>query len=312
MWASDRRRLIGTLAAAAALGRDGVGFPATGGPFSLYLLEKRSLGTIEALDGLRRRWNLDRKSVSYGGLKDRHAVTRQHVTVLGGPREGFETEHVRLSYLGAAAEPFKRAVGAPTYGFGPHVPGRCWQGVAGLELRGDREYSPDHVLADGDVIKGAGWTIEAVHTPGHIHNHLCFAFKEEDVLFSGDHVMGWSTTVVAPPDGDMRDYMVSLDKLLARGEGTYWPTHGPAITEPGRHVRALIAHREGREDAIAEALAEGVDAIDTIVKRLYAKVPEHLHPAAARTALSHLVHMIEKGRVACDGAAGPESRFRLT
>ncbi len=239
-----------------------------------------------------------------------------HVDALLAAVAGERVTHILITHThldhSPAAEPFKRAVGAPTYGFGPHVPGRCWQGVAGLELRGDREYSPDHVLADGDVIKGAGWTIEAVHTPGHIHNHLCFAFKEEDVLFSGDHVMGWSTTVVAPPDGDMRDYMVSLDKLLARGEGTYWPTHGPAITEPGRHVRALIAHREGREDAIAEALAEGVDAIDTIVKRLYAKVPEHLHPAAARTTLSHLVHMIEKGRVACDGAAGPESRFRLT
>ena len=239
-----------------------------------------------------------------------------HVDALLAAVAGERVTHILITHThldhSPAAEPFKRAVGAPTYGFGPHVPGRCWQGVAGLELRGDREYSPDHVLADGDVIKGAGWTIEAVHTPGHIHNHLCFAFKEEDVLFSGDHVMGWSTTVVAPPDGDMRDYMVSLDKLLARGEGTYWPTHGPAITEPGRHVRALIAHREGREDAIAEALAAGVDAIDTIVKRLYAKVPEHLYPAAARTTLSHLVHMIEKGRVACDGAAGPESRFRLT
>lgn len=238
-----------------------------------------------------------------------------HVDALLAAVEGERVTHILITHThmdhSPAAEPFKRAVGAPTYGFGPHVPGRCWRGVEGMETRGDRDFRPDIAVGDGDLIEGAGWTFEAVHTPGHIHNHLCFALKEEDVLFSGDHVMGWSTTVVSPPDGDMSDYIASLDKLLARDDATYWPTHGPAITDPKRHVHALKAHREGREDAIAEALADGIADIEHMVKRLYAKVPEHLHPAAARTTLSHLVRMIEGGRVLCDGPPAPDARFRL-
>jgi glyoxylase-like metal-dependent hydrolase (beta-lactamase superfamily II) len=238
-----------------------------------------------------------------------------HVAALLKALDGERVSHILVTHThmdhSPAAEPFKRATGAETFGFGPHVPGRCWQGVDGLETRGDQDFRPDHAVADGDVIEGPGWTFEAVHTPGHIHNHLCFAFREENTLFSGDHVMGWSTTVVSPPDGDMSDYMASLDKVLARTETTYWPTHGPAITEPERHVRALKAHREGREQAILDALASGVDDVGHIVKLNYAKVPEHLHPAAARTTLSHLVRLIEMGRVTSDGPPRLDSRFGI-
>jgi glyoxylase-like metal-dependent hydrolase (beta-lactamase superfamily II) len=238
-----------------------------------------------------------------------------HLAALMKAVEGKRVTHILITHThmdhSPAAEAFKRATGAPTYGFGPHVPGRCWVGVDGLLSKGgDYDFRPDQAVADGDVIEGAGWTLEAVHTPGHIHNHLCFAFKEENALFSGDHVMGWSTTVVSPPDGDMSDYMASLDKLLARNEATYWPTHGPAITDPERHVHALKAHREGREHAILEVLATGVEDIAHIVRLNYAKVPEHLHPAAARTTLSHLVRMIEMGRVRCDGPPNLDARFR--
>jgi len=238
-----------------------------------------------------------------------------HLDALLAAVEGERVTHILITHThidhSPAAEPFKKAVGAPTYGFGPHVPGTCWEGVEGLVSKGgDYDFRPDHEIGDGDVIEGNGWTFEAVHTPGHIHNHLCFALKEENALFSGDHVMGWSTTVVSPPDGDMSDYMASLDKVLARDEETFWPTHGPAIADPKRHVHALKAHREGREDAILETLQGGVEDIGHIVKTLYAKVPEHLHPAAGRTTLSHLVRMIEMGRVTCDGLPREDSRFR--
>lgn len=240
----------------------------------------------------------------------------EHVDALLAAVAGETVTHILITHThrdhSPAAEPFKRATGAPTYGFGPHAPGSCWVGAdVALSPGGDQDFTPDHVIGDGDVVSGTGWTFDAVHTPGHTSNHLCFALREEDVLFSGDHVMGWSTTVVSPPDGDMRDYIDSLDRLLARDDGVYWPTHGPAITDPKRHVRALKAHRLGREDAIAGALADGVDTVPAIVQRLYAKVPQHLHLAAGRTVLSHLVHMIESGRAVCDGDPSPEAVFGL-
>ncbi len=212
-----------------------------------------------------------------------------------------------------AAEPFKQATGAPTYGFGPHGPGRSWQGVdIGESYGGDREFVPDHLVADGDIIAGQDWTFEAIHTPGHIANHLCFAMREENTLFSGDQVMGWSTTIVSPPDGDMLDYMQSLERLLTREESVFWPTHGPAITDPRTHVEALIAHRIQREHDIGEVMGQGLSKIPDIVARLYADVPVHLHGAAGRTVLSHLVHMIQTGRASCEGLPTTESSFALT
>lgn len=240
----------------------------------------------------------------------------EHVDALLAAVAGETVTHILVTHThvdhSPAAIPFKQATGAATYGFGSHRSGRYWadKGDAGSR-GGDRAFAPDHLLRDGDEIAGPGWTFEAVHTPGHCANHLCFALKEESVLFSGDQVMGWSTTVISPPDGDMRDYMASLRRLLGRGDAVYWPTHGPAITEPKRHVEALIAHREQREIAIATALADGLGRIPAIVARLYADIPEKLHPAAARTVLSHLVHMIETGRASCDGAPGPETTYTL-
>lgn len=240
----------------------------------------------------------------------------EHVDALLGAVAGETVTHVLVTHThvdhSPAAEPLKRAVGALTYGFGPHGAGRSWvQKDGGGTMGGDRAFVPDQVLRDGDEVSGPGWTLQAVHTPGHCSNHLCFALKEESVLFSGDQVMGWSTTVVSPPDGDMRDYMDSLRRLLGREDAIYWPTHGPAITEPKRHVAAMIAHREEREVEIAKALADGLDRIPAIVSRLYADVPEKLHPAAARTVLSHLVHMIETGRVACEGEPTAVSTYTV-
>ena len=155
----------------------------------------------------------------------------QHVDAVLAAVRGETVTHLIVTHThidhSPATRHIKAATGAETYGFGPHGGG---EGPA-VEEGADRDFVPDHRLADGAVVAGDGWTLEAVHTPGHTSNHLCFALAEERALFSGDHVMGWSTTVVSPPDGDMGAYMVSLEKLKGRDEETYWPTHGPPIPE---------------------------------------------------------------------------------
>ena len=158
---------------------------------------------------------------------------------------------------------------------------------------------------------GGKWRFEAVHTPGHTSNHLCFALPDSGILFSGDHVMGWSTSVIAPPDGDMAAYMASLDKLLARQDAVYWPTHGPAITEPQRHVRAFIAHRREREAGIIDCLKAGVETTDKIVERLYAGLNPALRGAAARSVLAHLIDLIARDIVTADGPATVAAHFKL-
>jgi glyoxylase-like metal-dependent hydrolase (beta-lactamase superfamily II) len=165
----------------------------------------------------------------------------------------------------------------------------------------DQDYRPDRVLGDRERVTGSGWTLEAVSTPGHTSNHLAFALDAGSALFSGDHVMGWSTTVVAPPDGDMSAYMASLDKLLARPDRIYYPAHGPAVEAPQAHVRRLIAHRRGREAQILGQVETGTGTIPAIVERLYADVDPVLHPAAGRSVLAHLIDLAGRGRVARDG-----------
>jgi glyoxylase-like metal-dependent hydrolase (beta-lactamase superfamily II) len=209
-----------------------------------------------------------------------------------------------------AAKAVKEATGAPTYGFGPHAGGM--RGEAGVEEGGDWDFVPDVVVQDGDTVTGSRWRFEAVHTPGHTSNHLCFALTDSGTLFSGDHVMGWSTSVIAPPDGDMAAYMASLDKLLERrDDAVYWPTHGPAITEPSRHVRAFIAHRREREAAILDCLKSGIDSVPAMVDRLYVGLDPRLRGAAGRSVLAHLIDLIGRDIAATDGPATAESRYRL-
>jgi glyoxylase-like metal-dependent hydrolase (beta-lactamase superfamily II) len=166
------------------------------------------------------------------------------------------------------------------------------------------------VLGDGDTIVGGGWRFEAVHTPGHTSNHLCFALPEEGILFSGDHVMGWSTSVIAPPDGDMTAYLASLGKLLSRPDKVYWPTHGPAIEEPRRHVRAFISHRREREAAILDCLSRGLEQIDAIVDRLYVGLQPTLRRAAGRSVHAHLIDLVRRGIVDSDGPPTLDGRYR--
>jgi glyoxylase-like metal-dependent hydrolase (beta-lactamase superfamily II) len=150
--------------------------------------------------------------------------------------------HTHIDHSPATAA-IKQATGATTYGFGPHPTGK--EGMS--EESGDHDFRPDTVIMDGDVISGQGWTVDALHTPGHISNHLCFGVREEKALFSGDHVMGWSTSVISPPDGDMKSYMTSLRKLLPRDDQLFIPTHGAEIRNPQDFVKAYMAHREDRE-----------------------------------------------------------------
>src|ERR1700728_1004922 len=190
----------------------------------------------------------------------------EHVDALLGALRGETITHMLVTQTHRDHSPtavtVKTAKGSAASGLAPHAGGR--RGEAGVEEGGDWDFAPDIVVKDGDEIVGAGWRFEAVHTPGHTSNHLCFALPDSGILFSGDHVMGWSTSVIAPPDGDMASYMASLDKLLARPDRTYWPTHGPAITEPHRHVRAFIAHRREREAGIIDCLKSGFETVDAI------------------------------------------------
>ena len=161
----------------------------------------------------------------------------------------------------------------------------------------DRDYAPDRTLADGEAVAGPGWTLRAIATPGHTSNHLCFALEEERALFSGDHVMGWSTSVISPPDGDMAAYMRSLARLLERDDLLYYPTHGPPVADPQRLVRGMIAHRRQRERQVLTLLAEGVGDMDRMVKSMYAMVDQRLLPAAARSVLAHLIDLETRGAV---------------
>ena len=165
----------------------------------------------------------------------------------------------------------------------------------------DFDYAPDRVLADGERLEGDGWVLEAVATPGHTSNHLCFALAETGSLFTGDHVMGWSTTVVSPPDGDMTLYMASLDKLLGRADRVYFPAHGPAVDKPHPHVRALVLHRRMREKQILAQLEAKEGRIPVMVAALYRDIDPRLHPAAGRSVLAHLVDLERRGLVRPEG-----------
>src|SRR2546430_4800443 len=207
----------------------------------------------------------------------------EHVAALLASLAEEQVTHILVTHThrdhSPAAKALKAGTGAPTYGFGPHAGGR--RGEAGVEEGGDWDFAPDIVVTDGVEIAGGKWRFEAVHTPGHTSNHLCFALPDSGILFSGDHVMGWSTSVIAPPDGDMAAYMASLDKLLARQDAVYWPTHGPAITEPQRHVRAFIAHRREREVGIIDLPKHGCATHESLVGRLSLCLRPPRRPAPA-------------------------------
>lgn len=199
-----------------------------------------------------------------------------------------------------AAAPLAARTGAPIIGCAPLV---LQSDEPRADVPFDADYAPDQVLADGESVTGPGWTLTAVATPGHTSNHLCFALEESGALFTGDHIMGWSTTVVAPPDGDMADYMASLDKLHGRSDRIYYPAHGPAVTNPRQLVRGMIGHRRQRERQIIRLLTEGGAAeVAGLVPQMYKGLPEVLLPAAGQSVLAHLIEMEQRGVVVRSGS----------
>jgi glyoxylase-like metal-dependent hydrolase (beta-lactamase superfamily II) len=236
----------------------------------------------------------------------------EHVAALLEGLAGEEVTHILITHThrdhSPAAKALKEATGAATYGFGPHAGGR--RGEPAIEEGGDWDFVPDVTVHDGDEIAGGGWRFETVHTPGHTSNHLCFALPAAGILFSGDHVMGWSTSVIAPPDGDMSAYMASLDKLLGRPDAVYWPTHGPAITEPQAHVRAFVAHRREREAGIINCLMSGPQRIAAIVDKLYVGLGPGLQRAAGRSVHAHLLDLVARGIVDSDGPPAIDAVYR--
>jgi glyoxylase-like metal-dependent hydrolase (beta-lactamase superfamily II) len=232
----------------------------------------------------------------------------EHVEALKHAIGARRLSHILLTHThrdhSPAAAPLKAWSGAKTYGVPLRALPDDGEGVADEAI--DHGFVPDVVVGDGDVIAGAGFTLTCVATPGHTSNHMCYALSEERALFSGDHVMGWATSVVAPPDGNMAQYLASLDRLLPRGDRLFYPTHGSPIHEPQAWVRGLIEHRRRREAQIVAALRAGDDGVAAIAARLYPDVPPGLRAAAASQVRAHLDHLMEKNRVAREGAV-----FRL-
>jgi glyoxylase-like metal-dependent hydrolase (beta-lactamase superfamily II) len=207
------------------------------------------------------------------------------------------------------AKKLAAATGARVVGAAPFA--STGDGTEGLDSAHDRAYAPDAVLADGETLQGAGYSIEAIATPGHCSNHLCFALIEDSALLSGDHVMAWSTSVVAPPDGSMRAYMASLEKLRGRPETIYWPGHGGPVVEPQRYLRALIHHRRQREASILAALGDGPQTIPALVAKVYAGINPALARAAGFSTLAHLEDLSGRGLVVAEAQDGDETRYRL-
>ena len=240
-------------------------------------------------------------------------VLDSHRDAIAAAIEGERVRAILVTHCHADHSPLAAwltaETGAPTIAYGPHPrPEPGTEPVeeptddVEIEESTDYDFTPDIVAADGDVVvDGGGLTVTAVHTPGHTSNHTCWSLAEERALFTGDHVMGWSTTVVSPPDGDMAAYMESLRRVAGRDDAVLWPTHGPPRDDGSRYVTALIEHREARERAVLDAVRGGRSTIPEIVELLYADVREELHKPAGRSVWAHLGKLVADGQVAADG-----------
>jgi len=227
-----------------------------------------------------------------------------HIDAILAALPGEDVSHILVTHThmdhSPGCRPLQAKTGARTYAYGPHGAGKMEQGVQ-VEEGGDMDFEPDHLVTHGDIIRGGDWTVECVYTPGHTSNHLCFALQEQKALFTGDHVMGWSTSIISPPDGDMADYMQSLELLLERDDEIYWPTHGPSIIDPKTHVRAYIDHRLEREQQILACIDQGTYQIREMVPLMYRDTPEFMYPAAARSVLAAMENLVRKEQVVVQG-----------
>ena len=251
------------------------------------------------------------------GIIDPGPDDATHVEALLNAVRGETVTHIFVTHThrdhSPAAAAVKAATGAKTYAEGPHRAARPLHigDAPRSEAGGDRDFRPDVALKDGEVVTGAGWSLEALATPGHTANHMAFALREAKLLFSGDHVMGWSTTIVAPPDGAMSDYMASLEKFARRPETLYFPGHGGAVKDAPRFVAQLIRHRQGREASILHRLAKGPTDIPTLVRVIYIGLDPRLVGGAGLSVLAHLEDLVSRGVVATEGPPSVGGTYRL-
>jgi len=241
-----------------------------------------------------------------------------HIAALLDAVRGETVTHIFVTHThrdhSPAVPKIKAATGAKAFAQGPHRLARPLHigETRRLDASADMDFRPDVALAEGDVVSGDGWTMEAVPTPGHTANHMAYALKESDLLFSGDHVMAWSTTIVAPPDGAMSDYMASLQKLARRSEQTYLPGHGAPVRDAPRFVQYCIGHRLGREASILHRLGKGPADIAALVKAIYIGLDPRLSGAAALSVLAHLEDLVARGMVVTtEGPPSIGSTYRL-
>ncbi len=230
--------------------------------------------------------------------------------IAGRPVSHIFVSHTHRDHSPLAAR-LKEHTGAPTLAEGPHRPARALRigEVNPLDASADLAFVPDVALADNALTQGDGWAIRTVLTPGHTANHAVFALEGTGTLFSADHVMAWSTSIVAPPDGAMADYMRSLDKLLARDDRLLLPGHGGPVTAPGRFMRGLKTHRKMRERAILERIRAGDRTIKEMVAAIYRDTDPRLHGAAGLSVLAHLEDMVARGLVATNGEPAIDGVF---
>ncbi len=236
----------------------------------------------------------------------------EHLAAILAAVAGERVSHILVTHHHSDHSPLARPLAAATGAkiWGRSAPARKSEGSVKLEAGYD-DFAPDIEVADGALFEGPGWTIEAIRTPGHTSNHVCYALREENALFSGDHIMGWSTTVITPPDGDMDAYLASLALVRAREFATLWPTHGPPVRDVGPFIGAYAAHRRDRERQILARLAAGETTIAAMVPTIYAAVDKGLWPAAAHSVLAHMVSLVGSGRVVTVGAPAIDGEYRL-
>lgn len=237
----------------------------------------------------------------------------EHLEAMLKAIEGETLDTILVTHTHRDHSPGARALqaktGARIVGCAPHVEIRN-DASGRLDASHDMDYRPDAIMADGDVHEGRGFKLEAVHTPGHASNHLCFALRDEEAMLCGDHVMAWSTTIVAPPDGVMSEYMESLAKLGKRPEALYYPGHGAPLSEPHRYMRALANHRKMREHSILRELALNASDIPALVDRIYVGLDEKLKKAAALSVLAHMEDLVMRGLIEAGGPATMEAVYR--
>lgn len=218
--------------------------------------------------------------------------------------------HTHMDHSPLAA-PLKEKTGAPIFAEGPHRNSRDLHlgEINSLDAAADRDFKADVIVKHGDMIEGKDWALETILTPGHTQNHACFAIKDTDMLFSGDHVMSWATSIVAPPDGSMEDYMNSLSVMMERKETIYFPGHGGRLEKAPEFVRALRAHRKMRETAVLSRIRAGDKTIPDIVKVIYKETDPRLHGAAGLSVFAHIEDLVTQGRVICDGPPALNSQY---